>query len=145
MNRLSVWMHGKRIGVLTRTRGRLEFTYSSGQQLGSPLLSVALPVQLLRSPTVHAYFNNLLPEGDARRMLAYDFGQVDPADVMAMLAALGRDCAGALVILPEDEEPDLPGSPEPLRRTRDRRATEPAANRAVGRRRPRQGLALADM
>jgi len=109
-------MYGQRAGVLRRSRSRLEFVYASGLPIAEPLLSVALPVQErpLRSSAVHAFFNGLLPEGEARRMLAYDFGQLDPNDVLAMLGALGRDCAGALIILPEDETPNTVGLPEAI-------------------------------
>ncbi|MGE0025586.1 MAG: HipA domain-containing protein [Thermoleophilia bacterium] len=116
MSELAVWMYGQRVGDLTRSRGRLSFRYTPGLELGAPLVSVAMPVLSTpwRGSVVHAFFNGLLPEGEARRMLAYDFGQIDPADVMGMLAALGRDCAGALVILEGDEEPPANGEPEPI-------------------------------
>lgn len=45
-------------------------------------------------------------------MLAYDFG-LDERDVFALLEALGRDCAGALILLPEGEQPVVGGQPEP--------------------------------
>lgn len=34
---------------------------------------------------VHPYFNSLLPEGEVRRMIAYDLG-VDDADTFGLLA-----------------------------------------------------------
>jgi HipA-like protein len=46
----------------------------------------------------------LLPEVQARRIIAYDL-RIAEADTFALLAVLGRDCACALSVLPEGEEP----------------------------------------
>jgi serine/threonine-protein kinase HipA len=51
------------------------------------------------------FFDGLLPEGEARRIIAYDLG-IAESDTFGLLAQLGRDCAGALAILPNDESPD---------------------------------------
>lgn len=104
-----------RIGTLTMTRGSMAFTYTPDALdlgLGVPVLSVSLPTvnRPMRGASVHAFFNGLLPEGDARRMIAHDFG-IDPGDAFALLAALGRDCAGALVILPEGQDLPVQGTP----------------------------------
>jgi serine/threonine-protein kinase HipA len=112
-------MQGTIIGELARQRRELTFTYSPGALeqfgLGVPLLSVSAPSRprSYRGATPYAFFNGLLPEGDAREMIAYDIG-LDASDVMAMLEALGRDCAGALVILPAGEAPNEGGLPEPV-------------------------------
>jgi len=106
-------MYGMRVGDLTRSRGILRFQYSPdaiGRGLGTPLLSVALPVQrgVYRGEPVDAYFDGLLPEGEALRMLAYDF-KVRDDDTVGLLAELGRDCAGALQIVPSNTAP-VPGA-----------------------------------
>lgn len=119
MSDLAVWMDGRgRIGTLSQIRGKMSFAYTpealeSG--LGLPLLSVSLPTasRPARGAAVHAFFNGLLPEGEARRMIAYDFG-IDPDDVFALLGALGRDCAGALILLAPDEAPPVHGAPAPV-------------------------------
>lgn len=115
MTTLAVWKAGDRIGTITETRRALTFIYAPAacaSGLGRPVISVALPTQVApyRGARVRAFFDGLLPEGDTRQMLAYDLG-LDPGDVIGLLAALGRDCAGALVILPDDEEPAKPGAP----------------------------------
>jgi serine/threonine-protein kinase HipA len=115
---LSVWMHGRHVGALSRRRDELTFAYTpEARELGAgrPLLSVSMPTRprVYRGRVPHAFFNGLLPEGEARRMIAYDFG-VDERDVFGLLGAIGRDCAGALVIIPEGEEPGLEGPPEPV-------------------------------
>lgn len=122
MSDLSVWMDGHGVvGTLAQRRGGLAFAYAPEvlrRGLGIPLLSVVLPTRSrpFRGASVHAFFNGLLPEGDARRMIAHDFG-ISPDDTFALLGALGRDCAGALVLLPRGEEPPI-GHPthDPSRR-----------------------------
>ena len=118
MKQLVVWMYGLPIGILSRQRGSLVFTYTSeALQLGvgRPLLSVSMPAArgAYRGEVPHAFFDGLLPEGEARRMIAYDFG-VDDRDTFALLVALGRDCAGALTLLPDGETPSDDRTPEPI-------------------------------
>ena len=102
---LAVWMDGYQVGTLTRHRGTLAFAYAERAlrhyPLGAPLVSVALlnRKEEHRGQVVKLFFEGLLPEGEARVQLASGFA-VDPADTFALLAALGRDCAGALVIVP---------------------------------------------
>ena len=117
MSRLAVWMYDTKIGTLQQSRGSLAFSYT-GEALelgaGRPLLSVSMPTRALayRGKTPTAFFEGLLPEGEARRIIAYDFGVADEA--FALLAVLGRDCAGALIVLPDDEAPQPDGWPEPI-------------------------------
>ena len=72
-------------------------------------LSLSLPFLPGNAPyqgqIVTDYFDNLLPDNDAiRRRLAqrYQTGGMDP---FRLLAKLGRDCVGAIQLLPEDETP----------------------------------------
>jgi len=75
---------------------------------GRPL-SLSLPFGIgdapLRGERVNRYFDNLLPDSEAiRRRLATRFGTttLEPFD---LLAAVGRDCVGAVQLLGEDEAP----------------------------------------
>jgi serine/threonine-protein kinase HipA len=107
MPQLLVWIAGRQVATITESRRKMRLTYTDDAgPLGRPLISVAMPTS--RSPytdtVVRPYFQGLLPEGPARLMIAYDFG-LDATDDFGLLAALGRDCAGALVILPEGEIP----------------------------------------
>lgn len=111
-------MYGVQTGLLSRRRGALVFEYTQEALrggVGRPLLSVSMPTRPrpYQGDVPRAFFDGLLPEGDARRMIAYDFG-VDEHDVLGLLAAIGRDCAGALVIIPEAEMPVTEGLPEPI-------------------------------
>lgn len=76
--------------------------------LGRPL-SLSLPFTVtntaLKGPAVASYFDNLLPDADTiRQRLAQNFAtrSTQPFD---LLAAVGRDCVGAIQLLPEGQEP----------------------------------------
>ena len=107
---LAVWLYGERVAVLDRKRGRPGLTYTQAAldryELGTPLLSLSLPVGRRRYPqgVVRAFLDGLLPEGEPRRAIARDVG-VSAQDTYGLVRELGRDCAGAVVIQPADEPP----------------------------------------
>lgn len=118
MNGLAVWMYGKRVGELSRQRGVLSFAYTpEAIELGAlrPLLSVSMPTRSRPyvGDTPYAFFEGLLPEGESRKAIAYDFG-VDESDALGLLRMIGRDCAGALIVIPNGETPEPEGVPEPI-------------------------------
>src|SRR5260370_24284283 len=49
-------------------------------------------------------FENMLPEGAALEQMAALAG-VRPVDTYGVLAAFGRDCAGAIMVLPDGDRP----------------------------------------
>jgi serine/threonine-protein kinase HipA len=108
---LSVVLYGVRIATLRQPRPsafRLDFTPEAEDAFrpNSAVLSTALPIDTVRRPNgvaVRAFFAGLLPEGEARGRLADVFG-VPRGDDYALLAAIGRDCAGAVTLLPEGEK-----------------------------------------
>jgi serine/threonine-protein kinase HipA len=84
---------------------RLDFTQEAEARFGagSPVLSTSMRVdaeQRPRGDTVRAFFTGLLPEGPARDTISREFG-VELGDYYGLLAAIGRDCAGAVVVQPE--------------------------------------------
>lgn len=108
---LAVYLRGERIGTL-ETRGgggRLRFTYTPETVAryvgGTYLLSLSLPVRetAYANAETRPYFDGLLPEGTAREAIARAVGS-SPDNTFALLERLGRDCAGAVVLLPPDEE-----------------------------------------
>ena len=111
-NVLNVWMGSDLLGRLTRTRSGIRFAYTAEVVerfgLGVPLVSVALPTSMrpFSRGACEPFFDGLLPEGESRRIIAYDLG-VAGFDTFALLAALGRDCAGALSIVGESDEPPI--------------------------------------
>ncbi len=97
------------IGTLTRDHAdEYQLSYSENW-LSSPnafRLSLSLPLeqQTHKGDKVRYFFGNLLPEGGVRHALARELN-ISPSNVYMFLAHLGRDCAGALSIIPEEETP----------------------------------------
>lgn len=97
------------MGVLSRSRQGLEFTYD-GQWLATAEafpLSLALPLQPQphKSDVVRAVLDNLLPDDQGvRQTVARNVGATG-TDPHSLLAAVGKDCVGALQFLTEGEEP----------------------------------------
>lgn len=71
---------------------------------GRPL-SLSLPISLdgspLRGDRVRFYFDNLLPESEPIRRRIQARFHTDGTDAFALLQAVGRDCIGAVQLLPE--------------------------------------------
>ena len=72
-------------------------------------LSLSLPFLPGNAPyqgqIVADYFDNLLPDNDAIRRRLAQRHQAGGIDAFQLLAKLGRDCVGAIQLLPEDETP----------------------------------------
>ena len=109
---LAVWMNGELVGEWrVPGRGPQEFHYDPAW-LSSPQcrpLSLSLPVGLgapaLRGEVVEQWFANLLPDNDAiLRRLQRRFA-LRSTSAFDLLEAVGRDCAGAVQLLPPKEEP----------------------------------------
>ena len=115
MGNLRVELYGTLIGHLEGTDWRT-FDFRASREgvdrfsLGSTILSEAVPLELVasraRAERRRTFFAELLPEG---RVLSRLAAAIDTReyDVVGMLAAYGRDVAGALQIY----DPDRPGEP----------------------------------
>ena len=108
---LAVWLYGSRVAVVKLKRGRPRLAYTGEAldrctPLGTPLLSLALPVATREYPqgVVSSFLDGLLPEGESRRSLARELG-LRADDTYGLIRALGRDCAGAVVIQPAEDPP----------------------------------------
>lgn len=108
---LAIWLYGRPVAVVERGRkNRLSLSYTEEAldtyEGGTPLLSLSLPLTGDRYPNgvTRAFLDGLLPEGEPRRAIAEDLG-LPANDVFGLIATLGQDCAGALVILPEGDVP----------------------------------------
>lgn len=105
---LNVFMNGLIIGKLAKmARGGLTFVYDSSWLAtpGSRPLSLSLPLvrQAFSGDIVYNFFDNLLPENPqirARIQAKFQIGTSQPFD---LLARIGRDCVGAIQLLPENE------------------------------------------
>ena len=105
---LVVYSQGERAGVLDMAQGEpfYGFTYDEGY-LALPdaaPLSVSLPLQRERFDGARAlpYFEGLLPEGDVRAAIARQLG-ISERSPAKLLRALGKDCAGDVAVLEEDD------------------------------------------
>ncbi len=109
---LSVWVNGMLAGEWRiPARGDTEFEYDATwleSEEGRPL-SLSLPFTLDRGPIkgrpVECYFDNLLPDTDLIRKRIQDRFRTDSRDAFDLLAAIGRDCVGAVQLLPSGEHP----------------------------------------
>jgi serine/threonine-protein kinase HipA len=115
--RLNVFVNSRLVGQLTReASGAIDFRYDSvwlGWEHTMPV-SLSLPLREDRyiGAPVLAVFDNLLPDNAGiRRTIAERVG-AEGVDAFSLLAALGRDCVGALQLLSETEEPGLAGAVE---------------------------------
>ncbi len=134
MARLAIWLYGREVAFVERERkNRLRLSYTeealASYEGGTPLLSLALPLTSDRYPNgvTRAFLDGLLPEGEPRRAIAEDL-DLPASDVFGLLAALGRDCAGALVVLPEGDPPAPPPSTQTAEPLSDDELAELVAN-----------------
>lgn len=105
---LDIWMNGELVGHWSVSpRGEHELRYAESWFASDALrpLSLCLPLRPpshpYRGEPVRAFFDNLLPDNDEiRRRMQARFG-VRSIDAFDLLAEVGRDCAGAVQLLPE--------------------------------------------
>ena len=109
---LNLWMNGELVAVWSRTRtGGHRLTYEESW-LRSPRrrsLSLSLPIgpsRQIDGAAVSNYFENLLPDNDKiRRRLRMRF-HTRTTEAFELLTAIGRDCVGAVQLLPPKMEPE---------------------------------------
>jgi serine/threonine-protein kinase HipA len=116
---LDVYLHGERIGGLFPAGEQgYRFAYSAETVeragTGAVLLSNSLPVRSepFSAEATRAYVEGLLPQGHRRRTIARELG-FDPGDGYELIAALGRDCLGAVAFLARDDAAELREESEP--------------------------------
>lgn len=104
---LAVHLHGGRVGTLQRGAGN-DYTFAYEAEVvadagaGAVVLSHSLPVreEPYDAISTRIFFDALLPESSRREEVAREL-RIDSSDGYGLLAAVGRDCAGAVVIVPE--------------------------------------------
>lgn len=112
---LGVFLNGRRVGRLRRaSSGAIDFQYDPSWLSWDRALPVSLSLPLREDryigDDVSAVFDNLLPDNDAIRKRIAGHVRADGIDAYSLLAALGRDCVGALQFLVGDDEPGPAGS-----------------------------------
>jgi serine/threonine-protein kinase HipA len=109
---LDIWMNGEFVGHWRVTAAGQHRLHYAGSWLVSPRcrpVSLSLPLlpvgQAHSGAVVENFFENLLPDSrDIRLRLQQRFGASNTG-AMALLETVGRDCVGALQLLPEGSEP----------------------------------------
>ena len=109
---LHVWMNGIAVGVWTMLRTGtpvLRYHDAWARSVEGRALSLSLPFTVdleHRGEAVTNYFENLLPDSaDIRRRLRRRF-HARSADAFDLLNVIGRDCVGAVQLLPPGVIPD---------------------------------------
>ena len=112
---LDVFLNARPVGRLRRLgSGAVDFRYDPGWLGWEHALPISnsLPLRedrYLGDPVI-AVFDNLLPDPEpTRRRIAERVG-AEGHDPYSLLARLGRDCVGALQILPEGQDPGPAGT-----------------------------------
>jgi len=116
---LGIWLNGIRVGTWTiASKGIHEFIYTDSwlsHPQARPIslsLPLASPDYSYRGEVVSSFFDNLLPDSSEIRQRIrsrYGASSLSPFD---LLAEVGRDCVGAIQLLPEEEEPGHGGRVE---------------------------------
>ena len=104
---LHLFMNGQRVGCLTRTAvGRLRFEYFDEwlqSEMRRPLsLSMPLIQRVYTGDVVENFFENLLPDSQPIRSRIQERFSAKSNRCFDLLWHVGRDCVGALQLLPED-------------------------------------------
>lgn len=106
MSALQIWMNGELVGTWSvgRTgKHRLDYAPSWRASARSRPLSLSLPFTAdnrLEGEAVRNYFDNLLPDSDGIRKRMGERFHTRSTDAFALLQAVGRDCVGAVQLLP---------------------------------------------
>lgn len=107
---LSVYLNGELIATLSfSSTGKMQLVYAASwlASENSRPLSLSLPLgqRPLTGTAVEYFFDNLLPDNDTiRRRIQTRFGAASDR-CFDLLWHIGRDCVGAVQLLPETEEP----------------------------------------
>ena len=108
--RLAVWMNGERVGSWNiAAQGQHEFRYEQAwvDAEDARPISLSMPLQPPEAPyrgaLVESFFENLLPDStDIRRRIQTRFGTASTS-AFDLLVEIGRDCVGAIQLLPPDQ------------------------------------------
>lgn len=106
---LRVVLNGRLVGLLTKQSGvAISFTYDESWLTWEHAIPVSLSLPLRENAyhgePVIAIFENLLPDSEKiRKQIAEKVG-ANGKDAYSLLAAIGRDCVGALQFIPDQGE-----------------------------------------
>lgn len=115
---LDIWMNGHRVGQWDRNRAGIDRLTYDPEWMASPQgrpLSLSLPFAFghdphesvsIRGDAVAAYFDNLIPDNQRILQRMHERYATRSTSAFDLLAAVGRDCAGAVQLMPAGEAPD---------------------------------------
>jgi serine/threonine-protein kinase HipA len=107
---LNVFLNGRLVGHLKRqASGAIDFEYDGMWLAWEHAFPVSLSLPLredrfVGDPVV-AVFDNLLPDNEQIRRRLAERVRAEGYDAYSLLAAVGRDCVGALQFLPDGDDP----------------------------------------
>jgi serine/threonine-protein kinase HipA len=112
---LNVYLNARLVGRLRReSSGAIDFQYDNDWLAWSNAIPVSVSLSLREDryigDPVLAVFENLLPDNDDIKRRVAERSQAGGADAYHLLAAIGRDCVGALQFLPEGVDPGKAGT-----------------------------------
>ena len=107
---LNVLLNGRLVGRLKRqSSGAIDFEYDRTWLEWEHALPVSLSLPLREDrfvgDPVIAVFDNLLPDNEQIRRRLAERVKAEGYDAYSLLAAVGRDCVGALQFLPDGKDP----------------------------------------
>ena len=108
---IRLWMNGIAVGRWTvSTDSAHEFEYDQGWLMDAVARPISLSMPLRQAPykddRVPAFFDNLLPDNNLIRHRIQTKFATSTTSPFDLLAEIGRDCVGAIQLLPDDEVPN---------------------------------------
>ncbi len=106
---LRVYLNNRLVGqLLKEPGGATSFQYDESWLAWENAIPVSLSLPLREDPyrgaAVAAVFENLLPDSDALRRRVAERVGAEGSDAYSLLAAIGRDCVGALQFIAGDDD-----------------------------------------
>ncbi|MDP2015768.1 type II toxin-antitoxin system HipA family toxin [Hydrogenophaga sp.] len=108
MKQLVVWMNGEKVATWEAGRTHkltYEDSWARSSKARSLSLSLPLGAQVIQGDRVRNYFDNLLPDNERIRERLKRRYQTESTEVADLLEAIGRDCVGAVQLLPPGMKP----------------------------------------
>jgi serine/threonine-protein kinase HipA len=110
---LDVYVGSSKVGTYSRAAsGATSFRYDpvwlSSERAFPISMSIPLSDRLWSGESVASFFDGLLPDDQTVRETIAARAHAESAGIFDLLAVLGRDCVGALRLIPEGEEPGDP-------------------------------------
>ena len=109
---LEIWTNGEHVGTWHMpARGQMELTYSDTwqQSLSARPLSLSLPFGVgkssINTEAVDNFFRNLLPDSNRICKRIAEKFKLESTEPFELLESVGRDCVGAVQLLPPGHSP----------------------------------------